>query len=114
MLANVSVGCSCSANNEMPPGGSGDNNGFSMNFVDIDTDPSTFMSSSDQLGLANCSEITWAGLYWTGKLDNQPSSTPNWNIRNQIKMSINGGGYMDLTADELTDNTTGKTNYFCF
>lgn len=114
MLANTSVGCSCTANNQTPPGGTGDNNDFSMNFVDVDSDPSTFMSSSDQLGLANCSEITWAGLYWTGKLNNSPSTTPNWNIRNQVKLNVNGTGYVNLTADEITDNTTGKINYFCF
>ena len=54
-LANTSVGCNCTANNEMPPGGTSDNNNFSMSFVDVDSDATTFMSSGDQLDLANCS-----------------------------------------------------------
>lgn len=114
MLANVSVGCNCSAHNEAPPGGTGDNNGFSANFVDIDSDASTFMSSSDQLDLANCSEISWAGLYWVGKLNNNQSSTPNFADRDKVKLSVDGGGYIDLTADELYDNTVGKVTYFAF
>lgn len=114
MLSNVSVGCNCSAHNEMPPGGSGDNNNFSANFVDIDSDPTTYMSSSDQLDLANCSEISWAGLYWVGKLNNNQSSTPNYANRDQVKLSVDGGAYVDLTADELYDNTVGKVTYFAF
>lgn len=114
MLANVSVGCSCSAHNEMPPGGTGDNNGFSATFVDVDTDGSTFMSSSDQLDLPNCSEISWAGLYWVGMLNNTPSNTPNFASRNQVKLSVDGGAYINLTADELFDNTVGKVTYFGF
>jgi gliding motility-associated-like protein/uncharacterized repeat protein (TIGR01451 family) len=114
MLANVSVGCNCADHNETPPGGTSDNNGVSSNFVDIDADASTFMSSADQLNLASCSEITWAGLYWEGKLDNQPNTTPNWANRDQVKLSIDGAGYIDLTADELLDNSVGKETYFCF
>lgn len=113
-LANTSIGCNCSANTEMPPSGSSDNNDFSMSFVDIDSDASTFMSSGDQLDLPNCSEILWAGLYWEGILNNTPSNTPNFNIRNQVKLSVNGASYQNLTADELLDNTTGKVTYFCF
>jgi len=113
-LANTSVGCNCTANNEMPPGGTSDNNNFSMSFVDVDSDATTFMSSGDQLDLANCSEITWAGLYWLGHLDNTPANTPNYNIRNQVKLNPNGTGYVNLTADEILDNSTGKSSYFCF
>lgn len=113
-LANTSVGCNCTANSEMPPSGSSDNNDFSMSFVDIDSDASTFMSSGDQLNLPNCSEILWAGLYWDAILNNTPSNTPNFNIRNQVKLSVNDASYLNLTADELLDNTTGKIAYFCF
>lgn len=114
MMANTSVGCNCSANNEMPPSGSGDNNDYTMSFVDIDSDASTYMSSSDQLNLPSCSEVTWAGLYWTGQLNTTPSTTPNFSNRNKVKLSIDGGTYLNLTADELFDNTVGKTAYFCF
>ena len=113
-LANTSVSCSCNANDEMPPGGNSDNNSFSLDYVDIDNDGNTYMSSADQLNLANCSEISWAGLYWVGILNNTPSNTPNFNERNQIKLSVDGSGYTTLLADELLDNTIGKTMYSCF
>lgn len=72
-VSNVSVTCNSSTNcttaqNQVPPSGTGQNNNFTMGYVDVDGDPSTFMSSSDSLNLANCSEITWAGLYWGAKL----------------------------------------------
>jgi len=115
MLSNVSVGCACSAHNEMPPAGVGDNNWFSAEFVDVDIDSTTFMSSSDQLNLANCSQISWAGLYWLGRLNSgNPSLTAHYAIRDQIKLSIDGSAYTDLTADELYDNTVGKVSYFAF
>jgi gliding motility-associated-like protein/uncharacterized repeat protein (TIGR01451 family) len=113
-LANTSIGCNCNANNETPPGGTSDNNGFSMTYVNTDTDPATFMSNSDQLDLPNCSEIVWAGLYWVGMLNTPANSTTNYTIRNQVKLSVNSGAYINLTADELLDNTVGKTMYNCF
>jgi gliding motility-associated-like protein/uncharacterized repeat protein (TIGR01451 family) len=113
-LSNSSLTCDCAANSEMPPGGTSNNNGFSMDFVDIDSDASTFMSSSDQLNLANCSEIVWAGLYWDGILNDVPSNTTNHNIRNQVKLSVNNAAYTTINADEVLDNTTGKISYFAF
>ena len=113
-LANTSIGCNCAANNEMPPGGSSDNNDFSMTYSNTDSDASTFMANSDQLALPNCSEIVWAGLYWVGMLNTNAASTPNYAVRNKAKLSVNGGAYIDLTADELLDNTVGKTMYNCF
>ena len=115
ILANVSVGCgTCSAHTEIPPGGTSDNNGVSSSFVDIDSDGTTFSSSSDQLNLANCSEITWAGLYWVGHLDNQPATTPNWANRSNIKLKVDAGVYLNLTADETLDNSVGKSSFFCY
>lgn len=113
-LSNTSLSCSCAANDEMPPGGSSNNNGFSMNFVDIDSDASTFMSSSDQLNLANCSEIVWAGLYWNGILNDVPAQTTNFANRNKVKLSVNGAAYLNITAEELQDNTVGKISYFAY
>jgi gliding motility-associated-like protein/uncharacterized repeat protein (TIGR01451 family) len=113
-LANTSLTCDCSANDEMPPGGSSDNNGFSLNYIDIDSESSTYMSSGDQLDLPNCSEISWAGLYWVGLLNDFPSNTENYDDRDKIKLSVNGNSYLDLTADVLLDNQVGKVMYSCF
>lgn len=113
-LANSSIGCNCAANNETPPGGTSDNNDFSMAYVNTDSDPATFMSSSGQLDLPNCSKIVWAGLYWVGMLNTPASSTTNYNLRNQVKLSANNGAYINLVADEILNNTVGKTMYNCF
>ncbi|PWA04203.1 beta strand repeat-containing protein, partial [Flavobacterium psychrotolerans] len=50
------------------------NNGQYMQYVDIDNDPNTLNSSSSTLALStengaipSCSNIVYAGLYWTGK-----------------------------------------------
>jgi hypothetical protein len=54
--------------NQNAPAGTGYNNSFTNAYIDIDTDPTTFMSSSDSLALPVCSEITWVGLYWGSRL----------------------------------------------
>ncbi len=118
MLANVSVSCTnCSSTTaEVPPNGTGTDNGFTMDYVDIDNVASTFMSSSDSLNLSNCSEVLWAGLYWTARLSTNgtPGATTNYSTRNQIKLKVNNGTYQSLTADELLDNSTGHQTYHCF
>lgn len=118
LLSNVSVTCSncTSSQNEMPPAGSGQNNNFTMNYVDIDGVSSTFMSSSDSLNLENCSEVLWAGLYWTGRVGTggAVTTTTNYTLRNQVKLRVGTGAYQTLTADELTDNTVGHQTYHCF
>ncbi len=71
-LSNVAISCSsgnCSSlQSQMPPSGNGANDNQNMQYVDIDSDFSTFMSTSDSLDLENCSEILWAGLYWSGEI----------------------------------------------
>ena len=115
-VSNVSVTCnsgtSCtSGQNQIPPSGTSQNNNFTMSYVDIDGDPTTFMSSSDSLNLSNCSEISWAGLYWGGKIT---TSTTNYANRSQIKIKVGNGSYQQLIADQTINNTTGAVTYFCF
>ena len=97
--------------NEMPPAGTGYDNNFTNGFVDIDSDGSTWMSSSDSLNLANCSEVTWAGLYWGGELT---STDAKYATRNQVMLKVNNGTYASLTADYIKDNSTGFRTYHCF
>ena len=54
-----------------------------MGYVDTDNTTATWMSSSDSLNLDICSEITWAGLYWSARIE---SSTTNYAFRNQVKL----------------------------
>ena len=101
MLSNVSVSCGASSGcsstqSQMPPNGSGSNEDFSsMSYVDIDSDPSTFMSSSDSLALEDCSEILWAGLYWSAEIN---SSVSGFNTRNTVKMKVNSSSYIDYMS----------------
>ncbi len=97
--------------NEIPPAGTGYDNNFTNGYVDIDGDPSTFMSSSDQLNLPTCSEISWAGLYWGADCS---TGDENFATRNQVKLKVNSGTYINLTADYLKDNTVGYRTYHCF
>jgi len=97
--------------NEMPPAGTGYDNNFTNGYVDIDGDATTFMSSSDQLNLPACSEITWAGLYWGADCS---SGDENFSTRDQVKLKVNSGAYMNLTADLKYDNTVGFRTYHCF
>ncbi len=42
------------------------NNSFDMQWLDTDSDPSTFTSSSATLSLPTTGHVVFAGLYWTG------------------------------------------------
>lgn len=66
------------------------NNNF-MKFVDVDGDPNTFNSSSATLQLStennanpSCSNIIYAGLYWTGKSKNENTFRDSLVIDHQI------------------------------
>ncbi|HRG02480.1 MAG TPA: hypothetical protein PKZ75_15305, partial [Bacteroidia bacterium] len=87
------------------------NNGQYMTYVDTDGDPNTFNSSSATLALStengaipSCSNIVYAGLYWTGK----SSSNNTFNVTRQVPNgteSINN----NLTATHNQNIT--NTNY---
>lgn len=88
------------------------NNAFDMVYVDVDSDPYTWSSSSDSLDLATCATITWAGLYWAGRVE---SNTPQLEARDAVRIRANDGAYTDLEADELFDFDGGYFDaYFCF
>ncbi|MCX6191951.1 MAG: SprB repeat-containing protein, partial [Flavobacteriia bacterium] len=123
ILSNVSVSCGSTANNcttaqgEIPPSGNYQNGSFTMSYVDIDGDATTFSSSKDSLTLPNCSEILWAGLYWGGRI---AANTTNYATRNQIKVKVGNGIYQPFTADQTLDVPTinganwSHPSYFCF
>ncbi|WP_350289544.1 T9SS type B sorting domain-containing protein [uncultured Croceitalea sp.] len=103
-----------------------DNSGFynyndfkNMQYIDVDSDPSTFSSSTSTFAFeqANCNLIRYAGLYWSATY---PSATANGSYIggsytantvpvgtgrqtdfNQVKFRIPGGVYVDITADEV-------------
>ncbi len=104
------VGCGA-GQTEVPPVGSSTNNSFIADYIDIDSDTNTYMSSSDSLNLPACSQVTWAGLYWGGENQSEDSSYAN---RNEVRIKINNGSYITLTADYLEDNVAGFSTYHCF
>ncbi|TSE03406.1 DUF11 domain-containing protein, partial [Aquimarina algiphila] len=53
-------------NPNLPYNGTSNNNGNSFGYIDIDSDPSTFSSSSAVVNTGGvCSRVVYAGLYWT-------------------------------------------------
>lgn len=120
-LANTTMFCGTGSpctqvQNAMPFADLSDdnNNNHDMEYFDGDNDPATWSSSSDSLALSLCAEISWAGLYWAGRLGS--GSVPNENLLNQVKIKAGTGEpYLDVFADnEWTFNASGVDNYCCF
>jgi hypothetical protein len=85
------------------------NNDFTMTYVDVDSDATTFDSSSATLSLPAGSTVAWAGLYWSadtsggsgGAADSHSGS------RDQVKLKVDGGTYQAVTA--TSGNVLGST-----
>ncbi len=96
-----------------PYNGNQNNNSLWMEYIDIDSDPATFSSSSAELNIPDpdCSQVRYAGLYWAGTYPNERSTnggqqfsgTPRIEEWNEIKFKIPGGNYVDLVADNDPD-----------
>jgi uncharacterized repeat protein (TIGR01451 family) len=86
---------------------------WSMRFIDIDADVSTFSSSSAVLDIPAGSEVLFAGLYWGGRV----LGTSQFNAADTVKFRGPGdSGYQDLTATVFSSTaqgapTTGARNY---
>ncbi|SEC95442.1 SprB repeat-containing protein [Tenacibaculum sp. MAR_2009_124] len=93
-----------------PYDANGYNNSFNLGYIDVDSDASTFSSSSATLSLPTCSNVVYAGLYWAGiyPYDNWSEESAGINTRdsdfNEIKFKLPGGNYIDLVADKLDPN----------
>jgi uncharacterized repeat protein (TIGR01451 family) len=88
-------------------GAGNNNNGFTTNYIDIDADATTFSSSSADLGLASCTQVLFAGLYWGagrgGVNGASPGNSTNdtaWitAAANTVKFKLPGGAYTNITA----------------
>ncbi len=96
-----------------PYNGTANNNSLWMEYIDIDSDPSTFSSSSAELNIADpaCSQVRYAGLYWAATYPNERSTDGNASFSGtpriedwfNIKFRVPGGSYVDLTADTAAD-----------
>lgn len=89
------------------------NDNLNMQYIDVDTDNSTFSSSSATLTLpaSGCNKIVYAGLYWsaTYRFNTGFSTSPGDgdNVRendfNQIKLKLPGGSYQNITGQIIFD-----------
>ncbi len=94
---------SCSGNGQCPngrngTGGSLNDNDFTMQYVDVDADASTFSSSTANLALPTGAIVTWAGLYWGGESANA--------LRNTCRLGTPVAGYATVTATQLDVQTS--------
>lgn len=102
------------------------NNGYWMDYVDIDGDASTFNSSSATYNFPTGNpdfQIIWAGLYWAGNTaagavsQGNPvgEAAVNAAQRNQMLFKIPGSStYQTITATTLDTVDTGFTRYSAF
>ena len=97
-------------------GGSAYNdNDFTMGYVDVDSDASTFDSSIATLTLPTGSTVVWAGLYWAADTSGGSGGTADTHSssRDQVELKVGGGAYVSVTAasgDVLT-STSQPTRY---
>lgn len=78
------------------------NNEFTMEYVDVDSDITTFNSSSAALDMPPGSTVRFAGLYWGGQ-DNDAD-------RDEVLFEVGAGqGYQTVTASVI--DTSGTLNY---
>jgi gliding motility-associated-like protein len=93
------------------------NNDLNMQYIDIDSDATTFSSSSANLaiptGSRECYKIVYAGLYWAG-IYSQASvnnGTVNRNNLGSIKFKLPGQtNYNDITGIRIHDYYPGNSN----
>lgn len=79
LIGNTLMTCSTTNTNcvNARNGGTYNNNSFTMVYVDADSDPSTFNSSSANLSLPAGATVLWAGLYWGAEAPTTAVPNPN-------------------------------------
>ena len=98
-VSNTILSCSPSASGcSAARTSTGQNNSFSMTYVDVDTDSTTFNSSSADLNLPSGSKILFAGLYWGGTIINSN--------RNKVLLQTPKSGYKQITATTVYDGSS--------
>ena len=111
ILGEAPVNNTILANNSFT--GGYDNNGKNMEYIDIDSDNTTFSSSSANLNLTGaCAKVAYVGLYWSAAYGFDRSTDSNSNVTgsprqttfNQIKLKLPGSAtYIDIVADNNAD-----------
>ena len=93
IIGNSNLGENATA----PYNGDTQNNFIDMVFIDVDTNTSTFNSSTARFSTRACNRIVYAGLYW-GSMRSPSTDTPT-----EIKFKVPGKSYRDIVADVSID-----------
>lgn len=81
------------------------NNDFTMVYVDIDADPTTFNSSSADLVMPDGAQVLFAGLYWGGRTSTSAAPGGETQLRNTVKFQAPG----DSAYTPLSGTIIGTT-----
>ena len=103
LIGNVQLSCTTGAANcaTARAGGAYNNNDFTMAYVDIDSDASTFNSTSANLNMPAGSTVAFAALYWAGQ-------STNINRGQVLLKTPTSFGYSTVNASVL-DTSTNST-----
>ena len=85
-------------------GGVINDNDFNAQYIDIDSDPTTFNSSSATLTIPPGSSVVFAGLYWGAYWTagaNGGTQAPDITQRGVVKLATPTAGYQTITASQL-------------
>jgi len=93
------------------------NDSYDMQYVDVDSDSTTYDSSRAGLTLPAGAQVLFAGLYWSG--DRSPNSstlnTPAGSSRTTVKIKAPGASaYTTLTSDQTDDSDYDSHIYSSF
>ncbi len=120
-----SANCAQVQNGIISTGNDANNNAHDMVYQDIDSDPSTFNSTSAVVSLPPNGRVLWAGLYWGGRTrigaNGTGAAAPSPSQRDEVLFeSPTTNGYTTITASTCDDATgTGDDGltgdvYQCF
>ena len=100
--------CTQARNGTATPISNLQNNSYAMTYVDVDSDSSTFNSSTAGMSLPSGSQVLFAGLYWGGDTSGSGSNAaPNSANRNKALFKVPGDtSYRNVTATTLDDSGT--------
>ena len=94
------------------------NNDFTMSYVDVDSDATTWDSSSATLTLPAGSTVAWAGLYWSADTSGGSggSADSHSGSRDQVKLKVDDGAYqaVNATSGNVLGSTLQATRYRAF
>ncbi|MEV0369172.1 hypothetical protein AB0I10_05015 [Streptomyces sp. NPDC050636] len=111
--ANSSVTCDPAVAGASTPcasaqqGYTGANGHYQMAYIDIDSDPNTYNSSSADLRMPVGSRVSYARLYWGGNLRAGEQKPAKDNGR--VLLAEPGGQYKQVLADTVTGHRTTST-----